>query len=252
MKRLFALLLLILASCQKLDRLTQGREAPGALNTQPVGDVLTDSPPAPPPDINELFAEYVWKEMGWTPHTLSDSEIRQVAVRVVGILQYSGSQRIAWHEVWHSTAPAYLDAFMNYPDANSYGAFCQKTALSVSEVLIRLGVSSRQIHMYNPATGTGDHQFLQYKHPVTGEWAVIDPYFGVYYEKDGHLMGRDEMEAYVQAGGAASALARVYDPSRGGAGAGEVLDEYWSTRQIQGGLGYLTLAQDERRRFLDH
>jgi len=239
MKTMLAVLILTLTGCKQINKLASSLGDEKSSVSVLGGEEALEA---------DAFASYMWKEMGWTPHALNDAEIRQVATKVVEILQKDDPDRKTWHDEWCHTAPMYLDAFMWYPAANKNGAFCQKSALSVSEALIRMGVKSRQIHMFNLEAGVGDHQFLQYQNPVTGAWAVIDPYYGIYYEKDGKLMGRDDMETFVNAGGKASTLIRVYDTTRGGAGAGSDLDEYWSTRQIRGGLGYLSL-KDELARY---
>jgi len=233
--------------CKSVDRLLHGKEKrSAAVAPVELPNVVEDGP-----NVNTQFAAMVRKETGVTSPTLSDADIRRVAAWVVDVLEKSGTNRLAWHTQHHSYLPMYFDAYVS-TDTRPMGAFCQKSALSVSETLIRLGVRSRQIHMYNPLEGVGDHQFLQYENPSTGKWGIIDPYFGVFYEKDGEIMGREDMYKFVLAGGLPSSVVKTYDLHRGGAGAGPDLDKYWQTREIRGGLGYLSLQQDETRRSPAH
>lgn len=89
---------------------------------------------------------------------------------------------------------SYLSTFINSEDR---GAYCQKSSLSIDELLQLYKIPTRQLHWQKDCSGF--HQFLEYWNEFDEKWKIIDPFYGIrYVDENGDYLGFEEVEALVR------------------------------------------------------
>ncbi len=84
-------------------------------------------------------------------------------------------------------------------DRNIRDSYCQKSSLSLDDLLGLFNVPARQIHWQKNCTGF--HQFLEYWHPKERKWKILDPYYGItYVDSKGMELNFEEVERMVNEG----------------------------------------------------
>jgi hypothetical protein len=95
-------------------------------------------------------------------------------------------------------AYTYFNEYRNSLDSIT-DSYCQKSSLSLGEILTNeFNIPVRQIHM--EVGGVGLHQFLEYWNPFAAKWIIIDPCFSTRYEKDGVLLGDEDINQQTAPG----------------------------------------------------
>lgn len=96
--------------------------------------------------------------------------------------------------IFTDESTSYLSTFIKSEDR---GAYCQKSSLSIDELLQLYQIPTRQLHWQKNCSGI--HQFLEYWNEPDKKWKIIDPFYGVRYvgENDVYL-GFEEVEALVR------------------------------------------------------
>jgi hypothetical protein len=90
------------------------------------------------------------------------------------------------------TAYSYFNAYRHSLDSIT-DSYCQKSSLSLGEILTNeFNIPVRQIYMV--IGGVGLHQFQEYWNPFANKWIIIDPCFNTRYEKDGVLLGDEDID----------------------------------------------------------
>jgi hypothetical protein len=112
-----------------------------------------------------------------------DQLVPKLGDYVTTLLSMSNADRLAHQTANAATLPYYLYTFLAAPDGDgSRTAWCQRTALAVSELLAMYGVQSHQIHV-SPL----QHEFIEYYDGA--QWTIFDPYFGIRYVHNGVRLG---------------------------------------------------------------
>ncbi|HEX3759746.1 MAG TPA: hypothetical protein VHW23_13625 [Kofleriaceae bacterium] len=115
-----------------------------------------------------------------------DDLVPQVADYVTTLLAAPAAERAAHQAAYAAVLPYYLYQFLSASDDAGRGAWCQRTALAVAELLAMYGVQTRQIHVATP-----QHEFLEY---FDGKkWVVFDAYYGIRYVLAGARLGVAEV-----------------------------------------------------------
>ena len=90
---------------------------------------------------------------------------------------------------------SYLSQFMR--NSSDLSAYCQKSSLSMDEILRLYNIPTRQLHWQKNCSGI--HQFLEYYNAYDHKWKVIDPYYGIrYINNKGEYMGFEEIESLIR------------------------------------------------------
>lgn len=96
-----------------------------------------------------------------------------------------------------SKKTAYLHEYIQ-DDSVRY-SYCQKSSLSVDEILKLFQIQVRQLHWHNK--NVGFHQFLEYYNPFDKQWKIIDPFYSVrYIDKHGNYLGFENVEKLIRGG----------------------------------------------------
>lgn len=97
-------------------------------------------------------------------------------------------------DIFTDKSTSYLSTFINSEDR---GAYCQKSSLSIDELLQLYQIPTRQLHWQKDCSGF--HQFLEYWNESDKKWKIIDPYYGIrYVAENGVYLGFEEVEALVR------------------------------------------------------
>jgi hypothetical protein len=97
-------------------------------------------------------------------------------------------------DVFTDESTSYLSTYINTEDR---GAYCQKSSLSIDELLQLYQIPTRQLHWQKDCSGF--HQFLEYWNESDKKWKIIDPYYGIrYVDEAGVYLGFEEIEALVR------------------------------------------------------
>ncbi|HXB06001.1 MAG TPA: hypothetical protein VNW04_02765 [Puia sp.] len=90
------------------------------------------------------------------------------------------------------TAYAYFNSYRHALDSIT-DSYCQKSSLSLGEILTNeFNIPVRQTYM--SIGGVGLHQFLEYWNPFAAKWLIIDPCFSARYQKNGKLLGDEDID----------------------------------------------------------
>lgn len=188
-KTIIAVLSLSLGGCHSLDRLTQGRDVPQARG------VLT-VPMVPAAEVKqETFRSFLIKEVGdlkFTPSSI-DQDVKTVSLWVTTNLEAPKSQREVLLERFKGQWPDYFKGFLQSPEGETSSAFCQRSSLSLAEILSYYGVRTKQVHAID-GKNNGVHQFVEYRNPTTFEDTIIDPDAGVTFINHGKTMNMGEIK----------------------------------------------------------
>ncbi len=118
-----------------------------------------------------------------------DKNVRKLA-KAVNSTFLSGYSHTLPNLLTTDQAP-YLLKFL--ADTKVETAYCQKSSLSLDDLLRVFHIPTRQIHWQKECVGF--HQFLEYFDKKTGRWKIIDPYYGISYrDSAGKLLGFEEIE----------------------------------------------------------
>lgn len=91
----------------------------------------------------------------------------------------------------------YLSTYIN--DDSVRNSYCQKSSLSLDELLRLYNIPTRQLHWQINCSGI--HQFLEYWNAYDNKWKIIDPYYGIRYKDvEGNDLGFEEIERLVRKG----------------------------------------------------
>jgi len=75
--------------------------------------------------------------------------------------------------------------------------YCQKSSLSLDELIRLYKIPTRQLHWQINCSGI--HQFLEYWNAYDEQWKIIDPYYGIrYVDINGSYMNFEEVENLVR------------------------------------------------------
>jgi len=86
---------------------------------------------------------------------------------------------------------SYLHSYAS--DENVENAYCQKSSLSLDEILKLFKIPVRQIYWEKNCLGF--HQFTEYWNPFDKKWKLIDIYYGIrYINESGEYLGFEEVE----------------------------------------------------------
>lgn len=90
---------------------------------------------------------------------------------------------------------SYLAKYIN--DKKVRNAYCQKSSLSLDELLRLYQIPTRQLHWQKNCSGF--HQFLEYHNKYDDKWKIIDPYFGIrYVDQAGNYLNFEGIEKLVR------------------------------------------------------
>lgn len=90
---------------------------------------------------------------------------------------------------------SYLATYIN--DEKVRNAYCQKSSLSLDELLRLYQIPTRQLHWQKDCSGF--HQFLEYYNMYDNKWKIIDPYYGVrYIDHTGNYLNFEGVERLVR------------------------------------------------------
>ncbi|WP_185153347.1 hypothetical protein, partial [Fulvivirga lutimaris] len=90
---------------------------------------------------------------------------------------------------------SYLATYIN--DEKVRNAYCQKSSLSLGELLRLYHIPTRQLHWQKDCSGF--HQFLEYYNKHDSKWKIIDPYYGIrYIDHAGNYLNFEEIERLVR------------------------------------------------------
>ncbi len=97
-------------------------------------------------------------------------------------------------DIFKDESTSYISSFVNSKDRSAY---CQKSSLSIDELLQLYLIPTRQLHWQKECSGF--HQFLEYWNATDKKWKIIDPYYGIrYVDENGVYLGFEEIEALVR------------------------------------------------------
>ena len=98
-------------------------------------------------------------------------------------------------DLFNSEQTSYLHTYMVFDkDRNAY---CQKSSLSLDEILKLYKIPVRQIHWQKNCSGI--HQFTEYWNAYDKQWKLIDLYYGIrYVDDEGNYLGFEEVEKLVR------------------------------------------------------
>ena len=100
-------------------------------------------------------------------------------------------------DVFADSSTRYLNKFMN--NVADKSAYCQKSSLSLDEIIRSFGIQTRQLHWEQDCSGI--HQFLEYWNEEDKAWKIIDPFYGIrYIDTNGEYIGFEKVEALVRSG----------------------------------------------------
>jgi len=98
-------------------------------------------------------------------------------------------------DLFNSEQTSYLHTYM--VDDKVRNAYCQKSSLSLDEILKLYRIPVRQIHWQENCSGI--HQFTEYWNPYDEQWKLIDLYYGIrYVDENGTYLGFEEVEKLVR------------------------------------------------------
>ena len=98
-------------------------------------------------------------------------------------------------DLFNSEQTSYLHTYM--VDDKDRNAYCQKSSLSLDEILKLYKIPVRQIHWHINCSGI--HQFTEYWNPYDKQWKLIDLYYGIrYVDDEGNYLGFEEVEKLVR------------------------------------------------------
>lgn len=98
-------------------------------------------------------------------------------------------------ELFKNESTSYLANYVNDEDVRN--SYCQKSSLSLDELLRLYNIPTRQLHWQKNCNGF--HQFLEYWNPTDQKWKIIDPYYGIrYIDSAGNYLGFEEIERLVR------------------------------------------------------
>jgi len=98
-------------------------------------------------------------------------------------------------DLFKSEQTSYLHRYMTVD--KSRNAYCQKSSLSLDEILKLYKIPVRQIHWQVNCSGI--HQFTEYWNPYDKRWKLIDLYYGIrYVDEKGNYLGFEEVEKLVR------------------------------------------------------
>ena len=98
-------------------------------------------------------------------------------------------------DLFKSEQTSYLHTYM--VDEKDRNAYCQKSSLSLDEILKLYKIPVRQIHWQKNCSGI--HQFTEYWNPYDKQWKLIDLYYGIrYVDDEGNYLGFEEVEKLVR------------------------------------------------------
>lgn len=177
---------------------------------------------------NSAFSNFLVPELklAFSPHRFDES-IQALANLVNEVLLSDLQGRVMiFSDQFHSLSSndyPYLTTYLNNLDSITT-AYCQKSSLSLGEILYNeFNIPVRQIHMQ--AGGIGFHQFLEYWNPYKNKWIVIDPYFGIVYEKGQSLLSKAEISREDISASMKRITQYAYSTST------EEFMEYWQTTE---------------------
>jgi len=98
-------------------------------------------------------------------------------------------------KIFDRNKTSYLHTFVS--DKNVRDAYCQKSSLSLDEILKLYKIPVRQIHWQENCSGF--HQFTEYWNPFDEKWKLIDVYYGIrYVNNSGDYLGFEEVEVLLR------------------------------------------------------
>ena len=122
----------------------------------------------------------------------------------------------------------YLSKYIN--DQNIKDAYCQKSSLSLDELLRSYNIPTRQIHWQKDCSGF--HQFLEYWNTYSLRWEIIDPYYGIrYVDSMGNYLNFESIEKLVRSNNFTANNIKVLDIGHYKYSEEEILDGW-----VDGGL----------------
>lgn len=90
---------------------------------------------------------------------------------------------------------SYLATYIN--DEKVRNSYCQKSSLSLDELLRLYQIPTRQLHWQKNCSGF--HQFLEYYNKYDDKWKIIDPYYGVrYVDQSGSYLNFEGIKKLVR------------------------------------------------------
>lgn len=90
---------------------------------------------------------------------------------------------------------SYLATYID--DDKVRNAYCQKSSLSLDELLRLYQIPTRQLHWQKDCSGF--HQFLEYYNGYDKKWKIIDPYYGIrYVDQNSNYLNFEEIEKLVR------------------------------------------------------
>lgn len=181
----FLLVALVVTGCKDRGRIMSAVVA----SPPPVVD-----PPAATPFSN-LYAIVSTETDVHTIDSFSDLEIVSRWVRAQ-LERPIAERRMLVSRVAPQSAGYYFQMMLLDSGTDARVAYCQRNALSLSEVYALYGIRTADVH-YVDEVGTGLHQFTEYT--FLGEKGLIDQYYGVIYLEGGRPVSKSRMEAQRRA-----------------------------------------------------
>ena len=101
-----------------------------------------------------------------------DEQMRNLMGFVNSKLLTRDRSRLDYFHSMKEILPTYFKMYLSSPLGEEGSSYCQRSSLSLSEIMGIFGVKSKQWH----CTGKngGFHQFIEYYNPYSKKWIVID------------------------------------------------------------------------------
>ena len=98
--------------------------------------------------------------------------------------------------VFDDVSTPYLNKYII--DTKIRDSYCQKSSLSLDELIRLYKIPTRQLHWQINCSGV--HQFLEYWNTYNNRWEIIDPYYGIrYVDSVGNYLNFEGIEKLVKA-----------------------------------------------------
>lgn len=143
-------------------------------------------------------------------HINKVNEINEKVLFVTGLINNLHRKHYYQGDVAVSEYPEYVII-------KGSNAYCQSSSLLLTLMLSSISVYSRHWHA-SYQDNRGYHQFIEYYNPQRHKWIIVDPFYGVQYEKNGELLSTGEVGKLILEGADAKGLIKVlgiksyYDP----------------------------------------
>lgn len=150
-------------------------------------------------DLANSIANEIWDKLGIAlqqDSTLSRNvDLLAASVNMAFLSKNEFAVATFKDQIFSQIGTQYLSKFIN--DPNIKDAYCQKSSLSLDELIRSFNIPTRQLHWQKDCTGF--HQFLEYWNAYDNRWEIIDPYYGIrYIDEQGNYLDFESIEKLVR------------------------------------------------------